>query len=120
MKHVYTGRDEMDAHFVRGLLEQQGIQAVVQGEALGTAMSGLPLSNESTPSVWVEEVDAQRAAAIVEEYTSRDKANANPESGDERRSLWICPNCGEKVEDQFTQCWKCSHKRPSGPATTNA
>ena len=20
---------------------------------------------------------------------------------------WQCPSCGEKIEAQFTQCWKC-------------
>ena len=35
MQHVYTARDEMDANFVQGLLKQQGIQAVVQGQSLG-------------------------------------------------------------------------------------
>jgi len=22
--------------------------------------------------------------------------------------MWICPNCGEKLEDQFDSCWKCT------------
>ncbi len=25
--------------------------------------------------------------------------------------MWICKNCGEKSEDQFDACWKCSTPR---------
>jgi DNA-directed RNA polymerase subunit RPC12/RpoP len=29
---------------------------------------------------------------------------AKPETLDKP---WQCPSCGEKIEAQFTQCWKC-------------
>ncbi len=29
--------------------------------------------------------------------------------------MWICPKCGEKIEDQFDSCWKCA-----APEETNA
>jgi len=32
--------------------------------------------------------------------------------------MWICPDCGEKLEDQFDSCWKCADKI-AAPATTN-
>ena len=22
--------------------------------------------------------------------------------------MWTCPNCGERIEDQFDSCWKCA------------
>jgi predicted RNA-binding Zn-ribbon protein involved in translation (DUF1610 family) len=117
MKHVYTGRDEMDANFVRGLLEQEGIRAVVQGEALGEAWGTLPLSAESLPSVWIaEDKDEVGAAAIVARYRQVDRANATTDA-EERRATWKCPNCGEAVEEQFTACWKCGHNRSGGPAS---
>ena len=24
------------------------------------------------------------------------------------KTFWICPKCGEKLEDQFDSCWKCA------------
>jgi hypothetical protein len=115
MKHVYTGRDEMDAHFVKGLLEQEGIEAIVQGEALESAFSTLVLSEKSLPSVWVPDGEEVKAAAIVAKYKQVDAANAN-DTGDVNedapRPTWKCANCGQAVEEQFTECWKCGHARP--------
>ncbi len=119
MKHVYTARDEMEAHFVRGLLEQQGIEADVQGETLQSGAYGtLPLSSQATPSVWVEDAQEQRAGEIIEEYRQVDRANAQAGATDKPRATWSCPNCGERVEEQFTQCWKCGHNRPEGTAAS--
>jgi predicted RNA-binding Zn-ribbon protein involved in translation (DUF1610 family) len=114
MQHIYTARDEMDASFVQGLLRQEGIEAVVQGQALGTAWANLPLSDESVPSVWVEDRDVERARPIIEAYRRTDEANAD-EAVDQARATWTCPNCGERVEEQFTRCWKCGHNRPRSP-----
>lgn len=27
--------------------------------------------------------------------------------------MWVCPKCGEKLEDQFDSCWKCAPKSES-------
>ena len=115
MQHVYTARDEMDANFVQGLLRQEGIQAVVQGQSLGTAWGTLPLSAESLPTVWVEDKDVERARPIIEAYRQTDRANADEAVAEAPRATWTCPQCGEKVEEQFTQCWKCGHNRPASP-----
>lgn len=119
MRHVYTGRDDMDAHFVKGLLEQEGIAAVVAGENLEATWSTLPLSNTSLPSVYVPEGDEERALAIVREYEEVDRANAEETHEDAPRATWKCPNCGEAVEEQFTECWSCGHSRPASAPTVN-
>lgn len=115
MQHVYTARDEMDASFVQGLLKQQGIEAVVQGQALGSAWGTLPLSAESLPTVWVPDGDLARAIPVVEEYRRTDEANASDDERRGARATWTCAQCGERVEEQFTQCWKCGHNRPAAP-----
>lgn len=119
MKHVYTARDPMDAHFVMGLLQQQGIEAIVQGEALQEAWGGLNLTAETLPSVWVAEADVARAAPLIEDYKRRDRADAELETGNDgekdpipARPKWKCGNCGEMVEEQFDRCWHCGHARP--------
>jgi predicted RNA-binding Zn-ribbon protein involved in translation (DUF1610 family) len=115
MQHVYTARDEMDASFVQGLLRQEGIEAVVQGLALGSAWGTLPLSDESLPTVWVEDKDVERARPVIETYRQTDQANADDAVADRTKAVWSCPNCGERVEEQFSQCWKCGHQRPASP-----
>ncbi|HYP23877.1 MAG TPA: DUF2007 domain-containing protein [Actinomycetota bacterium] len=117
MRHVYTGRDEMDAHFVKGLLEQEGIEAVVVGENLVSAVGTLPLSAQSLPHVSVRDEDETRAAAVVEAYRQTDRANADDAVADAPRATWKCANCGEAVEEQFTECWKCGHARPASAST---
>jgi hypothetical protein len=67
MRHVFTGRDEMDAHFVKNLLQQEGIEAVVTGDNLVNAIGTLPLSAKSLPGVYVNDADEERATLIVRE-----------------------------------------------------
>lgn len=113
MRHVYTGRDEMDAHFVKGLLEQEGIEAVVTGENLEATWSTLPLSDKSLPGVWVQDGDVDRALVIVKDYAQVDAVNADDDIEDAPRPTWKCANCGEAVEEQFSECWNCGHSRPA-------
>ena len=115
MQPVYTARDEMDAGFVRGLLEQEGIRAIVQGQALGEVWGTLPLTDKSLPTVWVEDADVEKARPIVEAYRRTDEENSDDAVAERPRTTWTCPNCGEHVEAQFTQCWKCGHNRPPSP-----
>ena len=28
--------------------------------------------------------------------------------------MWTCTQCGEKLEDQFDSCWRCSSHKPAG------
>ena len=112
MRHVYTGRDEMDAHFVKGLLEAEGIEAAVMGENLVNAVGTLPLSDNSLPSVWVPDGDVDRAMLIVRDYEQVDRVNAEVTVEDAPRPTWKCANCGEAVEEQFSECWNCGHARP--------
>ncbi len=104
----------MDAHFLRGLLEQEGIAAVVQGEALEGAWGNLPVSARSMPSVWVNEEDVARAEPVVAEYVEHEKEHARlPQSTqDTPRATWKCPKCGEDVEEQFDECWNCGSEKP--------
>jgi hypothetical protein len=119
MRHVHTGRDEMDAHFVKGLLEQEGIEAVVTGENLEATWSTLPLSDKSLPGVWVREEDEERAMLLVSDYEQVDRVNAEPAVEDAPRPTWKCSNCGEAVEEQFSECWKCGHSRPEAAPVIN-
>lgn len=116
MQHLYTARDAMDANFLRGLLEQEGIRAVVQGEALQETWGNLNLTSESLPTVWVDDVDVARALPLVEDYKRRDAADANlPEDAEiAEKPTWICSNCGRKCEEQFDRCWHCGHARKPG------
>ena len=122
MQQIYTARDDMDAHFVQGLLEQEGIESVIQGEAQEGAWGNLPISTKSRLSIWVNEADAAKATPIIEEYNQRevDHAHAEPEAEAAPRPTWKCPKCCEEVEDQFDECWNCGTARPGTEGASEA
>jgi len=109
---VYIARDSMEAHFLRGVLAEEGIAATVMGENLATARGRLPMTPDTLPSVWVAHDEAPRASQIVEGFvaTSRDADAGNAPAAS--KAKWTCPTCGELVEPQFTDCWNCQTPRP--------
>jgi hypothetical protein len=106
MKKLYTARDAMEAHFLRQLLQQEGIPAEVLGENLSIARGELPLTAETLPSVWVRSEHAERAVRVVAQMLSQ------ASGGDAAGDPWTCPGCGEAIEGQFDICWNCQTPRP--------
>ena len=97
MRRVFSSFDLIAVHHARNLLEAEGIGAVVRNERLGSAMGELPPA-ECQAEVWVmEDADAQRAERLLRE--------GRPATG----PAWTCPACGERLEPQFAQCWRCGH-----------
>ena len=108
MRQVFVAKHPTEAHFVRGLLEADGISAEVHGESLFSVRGEGPATPETLPSVWVvDESDAARAQVILAEYGRQDIRDVD-------QANWRCPNCGERVESQFTECWHCGTSRPPG------
>jgi len=98
MKRVYTASDPVNAHLVRELLEGNGIPAVVQDERIFAVRGSVPVVY---PTVWVNEDGYEAARAVVEQFDAAAKQPAETAS-------WICPACGERIDGQFTECWKCA------------
>src|SRR5262245_44460684 len=96
MKLLLSSRIE-DLDVLRALLDEQGISSDVTNDSL-------PLPGaEFYPKLWVEETDFDRASNVLAEFRK-----TSPLTG----PTWTCPNCGEKLEEQFTSCWKCGTARP--------
>jgi hypothetical protein len=106
MQRIYGARDSTEAEFVKGLLEAEEITAVVQGSLLEAARGDIPFTDNSLPSVWVNESDVERAEPIVEEFRRGGPAAQHAQIA------WTCPKCGELLEGQFTTCWKCGTEKP--------
>lgn len=99
MRRVFSSFDLVAVHHARNVLEAQGIRAVVKNERLASAMGELPPA-ECQAEVWVlDEGDAQRAEQLLRGGT---RAAGPP---------WTCAGCGERIEPQFTQCWRCGATR---------
>lgn len=135
MIRVAQPADPLEAQLLLGVLEEHGIRAVVQGEALWAARGELPLTPDSAPSIWVaDEADAHRAREIIEEHKTRPNPTHCPNCGMDlhggRESqcpkcatpfrivgVWTCPVCHEISGTQFTHCWSCGAERGDTPET---
>jgi hypothetical protein len=96
---VFSSYDLVAVHHARNLLEAEGIRAEVRNERLSSAMGELPPA-ECQAEVWVLEAgDAARAEHLLREGI---RASGPP---------WSCSGCGERIEPQFTQCWRCGATR---------
>ena len=97
MKRVHVAKNGMEAHFLRTLLEEHGIEAVVQNEMLGQARGDLPLDDSTAPVVCVlDDARADEAVRLAEEMGREAVGRA-----------WRCPGCGERNGPAFEFCWSC-------------
>ena len=104
MKQLHAARHTVEAHLIRGFLNSHGISAEVRGEFLTSGWGELPVD---VCSVWITD-DAQFEAANELLVAFLKGSYARKFSGE----TWFCPQCGERLEGQFTQCWKCGANRP--------
>ncbi len=108
LKRIYSARDDMQASFLRSLLAEQGISATVMGEVLGGVVGAIPKSLSTASTVWVHAADVDRAKAVVAQFDARPLDRAMKTEA----APWKCPNCGEMIEGQFSDCWNCMTARP--------
>jgi hypothetical protein len=108
---AYAAADAREAHLVRMVLQEAGIEARVVGEAFQAVEGELPstfdVADGRLPRVWVFESDADRARTILAEWKNRRRGD-----GTVSRASWECPQCGAEVDVDFDLCWKC--QRPKG------
>ena len=95
MKLLLCSRVE-DVDVVKGMLSEEGIAGEVTNYE-----NPLP-GAEFYPKLWVDEADYAAAAAVLSAFRNRAPAAADP---------WTCSSCGERLEGQFTSCWKCGNAR---------
>lgn len=114
LKKIYEADGPGDAHVLRGLLEVEGIDAVIRGDDMVPLQGGSLSFVEMRTSVWVLDDDGgryARAVEIADDYAARSQAPAESAS----EAVWRCRSCGETVEEQFTACWSCGADRGRQP-----
>ena len=103
MKLIHTAKHPTEAHLIRGMLEAEGIRALIKGDQLYGAYGELPV----LPTVWIfDDALAMHADRLVIDFL---RGSAAHKYGHQR---WTCAQCGENLEGQFTDCWKCGAARP--------
>jgi len=107
LKKIYVAANAVDAHMLKGLLEQEGISALVRGDDMVPLQGGSLLRMETRPSVWVfDDHRASRAQELADEFTRRSVAD------EQSVGSWTC-RCGEAIEAQFSECWNCGRRKPA-------
>lgn len=84
---------------VKSLLESSQIECFMKNESLTGGIGELP-PIECWPEVWIEDDTFEKRANEI--------INACIMPVNESAESWRCI-CGESIEGQFTQCWKCGH-----------
>jgi len=89
-------------HWVN-LLGQAGITARLTGVHLHAVAGEIPV-DQCGPDLWIEhEHDKEAALRIIDGWM---------EASDVGPPHWQCAGCGEWLEPQFSQCWRCGDARP--------
>jgi hypothetical protein len=100
MVRIYSATSLPDAHLVRGLLGQAGIDATVFNENLQGGLGEIPFTH-AYPEVWiVDERDLQRAREVIRQIE-------RPLPG---LGSIICPLCHEGSPGHFQICWNCGEE----------
>ena len=100
MKSVYSAANLSLVSILKSVLDEHGIKNWIRNEYLSAGVGELP-AIESWPQLCVQDEDFDEATRIVAEAVAL-----------KQLPNWECPSCGEELEGQFTECWKCGTSRP--------
>ncbi len=102
MQLLYSSLKLLEIHHLKNLLEAEGIRCQIRNELLSRLAGEIPFT-ECAPELWLlDERDLARARQIVTDF------DRGPATG----PAWLCLNCGETLEGQFSACWHCGAPRP--------
>lgn len=98
LRRVYTVADPLIAGHIETVLSERGIHCLVRNRFLTGGAGEIP-PLEAWPEIWVRADDEAVAARLIDEAVGPVDA---PRGED-----WRCPACGEVIEGQFAECWRC-------------
>lgn len=99
MKRVYRAASLLQVAHARNVLITAGIRCELRNQYLAGAMGDLPMM-ETWPQLYVDDADESYALSVLARA-------ASAQTG----APWICDECKEQLEPQFTCCWRCGHER---------
>lgn len=103
---VYRASSVPEAHLLCGMLEAEGVRAVVKNELLAGAIGELPMM-ATLPEVWLLRAsDEPRARKVLDDYRARAASTLGPEVA--------CPACSAENPSNFELCWQCRKPLAAG------
>lgn len=132
MRFLMNASSTLEANLIRGVLDDAGIATLVEQELpLGTY--GRLVGFRASVGIYLtRDEDYERAREIALQHSPRPDVCETcgydltglqdprcPECGTafnlrSPSAPWTCANCGEQIEGQFTECWKCGSPKPAG------
>jgi Putative prokaryotic signal transducing protein len=101
VKRVYRAASLFEVAHARNVLLSAGVRCELRNLYLAGAMGDLPMM-ETWPQLYVEDADEAYALSVLARAWV-------PAAG----PSWVCEECGEQLEPQFTTCWRCGYERGS-------
>ena len=103
---VYSTLNATEAHIVKFLFENNGIEAIVDNDKINFFF-GIVSAKDAMIEVWVPENKYKEAAQLLLEKSAIDLSKYEQVG---------CPRCGEKNCGLFDYCWKCLANLKTGEA----
>jgi len=103
MKRLYRAAHLIEATQLKTMLEGAYIRCFLRNENMMGVAGEVPFA-QCCPGVWiVEDEDEPLALKVLDEFRHPLRHRGPP---------WFCPQCGERHEGQFSNCWNCGTERP--------
>jgi rubredoxin len=108
---VYNAANNLEAHLLRNLLADAGIEAFVTEDVsqIGAWLGGL-VPEIHKPQVWIDRADTDRAKPVLDDYERRLAERENTgsvESDSEGSEAAVCLACGETLTAGQSECSAC-------------
>ncbi len=103
MRFIYSSLVLAEVTHLKDLLESAGMACFIKNEVAAQLLPEVPLS-EAVPELWIDDDSRLTEAMEIKKGYLGPQSVGGPS--------WTCPKCGEKLEAQFTSCWKCGTPKP--------
>ena len=101
MHKIFTADNFVQLDQLRSLLLENGIDCMHKGESsIGSGAAGgevPPIAIKNELHIF-EESDIEKAKALILEFLTAQND----------RTDWVCEDCGEHINKEFSDCWKCA------------
>ncbi len=104
MKKIFTSPDSAELELLKNMLENAGLVSEVRNKNVSRTIPGPAFYEE----LWVADEDYAKASDLIASWQKPLEPGA---------AAWTCGACGERIEAQFSSCWKCGAQRPSSAAS---
>jgi len=102
LKTIFSSLNLVEVHHLKNLFQSAGIRCRIKNEDLVRLAGEIPFPECTLQLVIEREEDARAAEALLAEFLRPQRPASE---------VWCCPSCGEKLEGQFTACWRCGGGR---------